>query len=98
MFDDPARYVRYPSANAIELDRGVVEFWHRPNIAADAADDSTNVLLVTLLIPVTAILLGAAFLGERLHLLHFAGMAVIGIGLLVIDGRIWGLIARRTRV
>jgi drug/metabolite transporter (DMT)-like permease len=53
-----------------------------------AAAGATNLLLVTFLIPVTAILLGAAVLGERLAPRHFAGMALIGIGLAVIDGRI----------
>jgi drug/metabolite transporter (DMT)-like permease len=43
---------------------------------------------VTFLIPVTAILLGAAFLGERLDLRQAAGMAMIGAGLALIDGRI----------
>lgn len=50
---------------------------------------ATNALLVTLLIPVTAILLGATFLGERLLALHFVGMVIIGIGLLLIDGRVF---------
>jgi drug/metabolite transporter (DMT)-like permease len=50
-----------------------------------AAAGATNLLLVTFLIPVTAILLGAAFLGERLGLRHFAGMAMIGAGLALID-------------
>ena len=49
---------------------------------------ATNLLLVTFLIPVTAILLGAAFLGERLELRHVAGMAMIGAGLALIDSRI----------
>src|SRR5882757_4077637 len=49
---------------------------------------ATNLLLVTFLIPVTAILLGAAFLGERLELRHAAGMVIIGAGLALIDGRI----------
>jgi drug/metabolite transporter (DMT)-like permease len=53
-----------------------------------AAAGATNLLLVTFLIPVTAILLGAAFLGERLELRHFAGMAMIGAGLALIDSRI----------
>ena len=53
-----------------------------------AAAGATNLLLVTFLIPVTAVLLGAAVLGERLAPRHFAGMALIGIGLAVIDGRI----------
>jgi drug/metabolite transporter (DMT)-like permease len=53
-----------------------------------AAAGATNLLLVTFLIPVTAILLGAAFLGERLESRHYAGMALIGVGLAAIDGRI----------
>ncbi|MDP1964547.1 MAG: DMT family transporter [Reyranella sp.] len=53
-----------------------------------AAAGATNLLLVTFLIPVTAILLGAAFLGERLELRQFAGMGLIGLGLAAIDGRI----------
>lgn len=54
-----------------------------------AAAGATNLLLVTFLIPVTAALLGAVFLGERLELRQFAGMALIGLGLVAIDGRIW---------
>jgi drug/metabolite transporter (DMT)-like permease len=53
-----------------------------------AAAGATNLLLVTFLIPVTAVLLGAAVLGERLAPRHFAGMALIGLGLAVTDGRI----------
>lgn len=53
-----------------------------------AAAGATNLLLVTFLIPITAILLGAAFLGEHLELRQFAGMALIGLGLAAIDGRI----------
>ena len=62
-----------------------------------ATAGATNALLVTLLIPVTAILLGSAFLGERLEALHFAGMGVIGIALIVIDGRVWGRLAASRR-
>ena len=51
---------------------------------------ATNASLVTLVVPVSAILLGSLFLAERLELYEFAGMALIGIGLVVIDGRIWG--------
>ncbi len=57
-----------------------------------AAAGATNLLLVTFLIPVTAILLGAMVLGERLEPRHFAGMALIGGGLALIDGRIAGLL------
>lgn len=49
---------------------------------------ATNVLLVTFLVPVSAILLGAIVLGERLQPRHFAGMALIGAGLAAIDGRL----------
>ena len=49
---------------------------------------ATNTMLVTLLVPVTALLLGTLVLDEVLAPRHFAGMAVIAIGLLVIDGRI----------
>jgi drug/metabolite transporter (DMT)-like permease len=52
-----------------------------------ATAGATNLLLVTLLIPVSAILLGTAILGERLAAGHFAGMALIGLGLAAIDGR-----------
>jgi drug/metabolite transporter (DMT)-like permease len=48
---------------------------------------ATNLLLVTFLIPVSAILLGALFLGETLELRHFVGMGAIALGLAAIDGR-----------
>ncbi len=54
-----------------------------------ASAGATNAILVTLLIPVTAILLGTIVLGERLQWMHFLGMLVIGFGLSVIDGRLW---------
>jgi drug/metabolite transporter (DMT)-like permease len=52
-----------------------------------AAAGATNLLLVTFLIPVSALLLGMTILGERLDPRHFAGMALIGLGLVAIDGR-----------
>lgn len=54
-----------------------------------ASAGATNLLLVTFLIPVTAILLGVGVLGETLLARHFAGMALIGLGLAAIDGRAW---------
>jgi drug/metabolite transporter (DMT)-like permease len=48
---------------------------------------ATNVMLVTLLIPVTAILLGYLVLGERISLREMSGALVIGSALLLIDGR-----------
>lgn len=52
-----------------------------------ASAGATNLLLVTFLSPVTAILAGGALLGERLAPEHFLGMALIGLGLAAIDGR-----------
>jgi drug/metabolite transporter (DMT)-like permease len=54
-----------------------------------ASAGATNSLLVTFLIPVTAILLGALILGERLAPRHVFGMALIGLGLAAIDGRLF---------
>ena len=53
-----------------------------------------NSSLVTLLIPVSAILLGSLVLGERLSASHFLGMALIALGLLSIDGRIFAMLRR----
>jgi drug/metabolite transporter (DMT)-like permease len=53
-----------------------------------AAAGATNLALVTFLIPISAILLGALLLDERLDVKHFVGMAMIGLGLALIDGRI----------
>ncbi|MBJ2153789.1 DMT family transporter [Paracoccus sp. IB05] len=53
-----------------------------------ASAGAVNTALVTLLIPVSAIVLGALFLGEALAARHYVGMALIGVGLLAIDGRL----------
>ena len=53
-----------------------------------ASAGATNSLLVTFLIPITAILLGTFLLGEHLAPRHFAGMLLIGCGLAAIDGRL----------
>ena len=55
----------------------------------------TNILLVTFLIPVSAILLGAAFLGETLSWRALLGMGLIFLGLAILDGRILGVRGRR---
>ncbi|MEW9836739.1 DMT family transporter [Mesorhizobium marinum] len=49
---------------------------------------ATNASLVTLVVPVSAVLLGFVFLAERLEPFEVAGMLLIGLGLLTIDGRI----------
>jgi drug/metabolite transporter (DMT)-like permease len=59
-----------------------------------ATAGATNLMLVTFLMPVTAILLGVALLGERLEPRHIAGMALIALGLAAIDGRAWRMVRR----
>jgi len=49
---------------------------------------ATNLLLVTLLIPVSAIIQGVFSLDESLEPQHLSGMAVISLGLLIMDGRL----------
>ena len=53
-----------------------------------ASAGATNIMLVTFLIPVSAILLGWLFLDEVLAPQHFIGMATIVAGLVLIDGRL----------
>jgi drug/metabolite transporter (DMT)-like permease len=50
---------------------------------------ATNVVLVTFLVPVTANFLSWLVLDEQLHGRYFVGMAIIGLGLAAIDGRLW---------
>lgn len=54
-----------------------------------ATAGATNVMLVTLLMPVIALLLGWFLLGESITGSALAGMALIAGGLLAIDGRLW---------
>jgi drug/metabolite transporter (DMT)-like permease len=54
-----------------------------------AVSGPTNVMLTTLLIPITGIGLGVSVLGETLATRHIVGALVIGLGLLVIDGRMF---------
>lgn len=53
-----------------------------------ASAGPVNLLLVTLLIPASAVLLGALALGEALAPRHALGMAAIAGGLALIDGRL----------
>jgi drug/metabolite transporter (DMT)-like permease len=53
-----------------------------------ASAGATNLLLVTFLIPVSAILLGVMVLSEQLTAAQLAGMGLIALGLAAIDGRI----------
>jgi drug/metabolite transporter (DMT)-like permease len=49
---------------------------------------ATNALLVTFLIPASALLLGWVFLGEAVGWTLFAGMGLIFLGLILVDGRL----------
>jgi drug/metabolite transporter (DMT)-like permease len=57
---------------------------------------ATNALLVTLLVPPVAILLGALFLSEQLAVQDFLGLGLIALGLAAIDGRLLSLVERPT--
>jgi drug/metabolite transporter (DMT)-like permease len=59
-----------------------------------AVAGATNLVLVTFLLPGSAMALGALFLDETVTLRALMGMALIGLGLAAIDGRPWG-VARR---
>jgi drug/metabolite transporter (DMT)-like permease len=52
---------------------------------------SGNLMLVTLLIAPVAIILGAVLLDEVLRPAAYAGFALLALGLIVLDGRIWRL-------
>ncbi|MGN6030925.1 MAG: DMT family transporter [Thermomicrobiales bacterium] len=57
---------------------------------------ATNTSLIGFLIPISALLLGAVFLHERLVPIQLAGMLLIIAGMALIDGRLWRrLLARR---
>jgi drug/metabolite transporter (DMT)-like permease len=56
---------------------------------------ATNALLVTLLVPPVAILLGSLFLGEQLASQDFLGLALIALGLAAIDGRLVSALSPR---
>jgi drug/metabolite transporter (DMT)-like permease len=57
------------------------------NLIASAG--ATNASLVTLLVPLSAIMLGAVFLGERLKPYELLGMLLILGSLVIIDGRLF---------
>lgn len=59
---------------------------------------AVNLLLVTFMIPVAAIVLGALFLGETLSAEAAAGAALILLGLAAVDGRVFRLFRRRATV
>ena len=60
-----------------------------------ASAGATNLALVTLLVPVWAIVLGVLILNEALKPTHFIGMFLIAVGLAAIDGRVWRAVLHR---
>jgi len=60
-----------------------------------ATSGATNALLVTLLVPPVAILLGALFLNETLAPQDFIGLGLIAFGLAAIDGRLLSFLPGR---
>lgn len=58
---------------------------------------ATNTSLVTLLIPVCALLFGHLLLGERLYPIQFAGLVVLLAGLALLDGRILAPFRRKAK-
>jgi len=50
---------------------------------------ATNISLVTFLVPISAIILGALVLGESIFIEEIIGMTLIGLGLAIIDGRLF---------
>ena len=54
-----------------------------------ATAGATNLMLVTFLIPVSALALGNLILGEALETQHIVGLLCVGAGLAAIDGRIF---------
>jgi len=64
-----------------------------------ASAGASNLSLVTFLIPVSSLILGALFLSESIVPRHLLGMALIGLAMLAIDNRLaqrWG--SRRSHV
>ena len=58
---------------------------------------SGNLMLCTLLVAPVAIILGAIVLGEALPLRAYAGFALLALGLMILDGRLWQAVKHRMR-
>ena len=63
-----------------------------------ASAGATNVLLVTFLIPISALVLGMGVLGEVIRILEYTGMGCIFLGLILIDGRVLIWIRKRLNI
>jgi drug/metabolite transporter (DMT)-like permease len=56
---------------------------------------SGNLMLVTLLVAPLAITLGAVVLDEKLGANAYLGFAILALGLIILDGRVWKALQRR---
>ncbi|WP_339085448.1 DMT family transporter [Hyphomicrobium sp. ghe19] len=61
-----------------------------------ATAGATNMLLVALLVPISAIILGAVLLDERLQTRQYVGALIVVAGLAVVDGRLPSYMAKRS--
>jgi drug/metabolite transporter (DMT)-like permease len=90
-----------PSAHAFEALVGIAVFStalaYMIYFRILAVAGATNLTLVTFLLPISALLLGVFFLGETINLPAIGGMALIGMGLAAIDGRLWAAV-RQSRI
>lgn len=92
VFDDPAALLSAGTAAwsaALALALLATAFAYVIYFSVLASAGASNTSLVTLIVPVSAIILGTLFLGERLEPFEIGGMALIALGLLVIDGRLF---------
>lgn len=90
LFGDPASLLSAGAgawAAALALALLATSFAYVIFFSLIASAGASNTSLTTLVVPVSAILLGTIFLRERLEIFEVGGMALIAIGLLVIDGR-----------
>ena len=87
-----------PSAHVIEAWIGIAVFStalaYMIYFRILAVAGATNLMLVTFLLPISALILGVLFLGESVTPRAVGGMALIGLGLAAIDGRPWRAIHR----
>lgn len=75
---------------AIALVSTTLAYWLYFKVLESAG--ASNSLLITFLIPVTAILLGVIALGETVSPVQFGGIALIALGLIALDGRVFAAI------
>ena len=90
LFDRPLVFLDVSSAAiaallALAVLSTAVGYWMYFHVLGRAG--ATNALLVTFLIPVSAIVLGVLLLEERIATRQLAGMAAICLGLAALDGR-----------